>query len=80
MDLCPEAILDLGYADVVTMLFIIVPSLLGLSSQFFSLILELLGFFQFLPEGCYLLLGRSQLIIGLTQALPLILGLSLSAL
>ena len=86
-DLCPEGILGFGYADVVTMLFSLVPSLLGLYFcilslifQFFSLILELLGFFQFLLEGCYLLLGRSQLVIGLTKALPLILGLSLSAL
>ena len=69
------------------MLFNLVPRLLGLyfcllglSFQFFSLILEFLGFFQFLPEGCYLLLRRSQLVIGLTKALPLILDLSLSAL
>ena len=71
-DLYPEGILGLGYANVITMLFNLVPSLLGLyfclldlSSQFFSLILELLGFFQFLFEGYYLLLGRSQLIIDL---------------
>ena len=86
-NLCLEGILGLGYTDIVTMLFSLIPSplglyfcLLGLSSQFFSLILELLGFFQFLPENYYLLLGRSQLVIGLTKALPLILVLSLSAL
>ena len=41
---------------------------------------EPLGFFQLFPKGCHLFHGSSQLIIGLTQALPLILDLSLCAL
>ena len=68
------------------MLFDLVPSLLGLylyflglDSQLLSMTFELLGFFQFLLKGCQLLLGRNQLILGLTQKLPLLLGLPLSA-
>ena len=86
-DLCPESILNLGYTDIVTMLFSLVPSLLslyfcllGLSSQLLSMIFELLGFFQLLFKSGYFLFGRGQLILGLTQKLPLLLGLPLSAL
>ena len=86
-DLCPEGILGLCYADIVTMLFNLVPRLLGLyfcllglSFYFFGLIFEPLGFFQLLPKGCHLFPRSSQLIIGLTLVLPLILGLSLCAL
>ena len=76
------------------MLFSLVPSLLSLilsllglyfcllslSSQLLSMIFELLGFFQLLLKGCYFLFGRSQPILSLTQKLPLLLGLPLSAL
>ena len=86
-DLSSKGILILGHADVITMLFSLVPSLLGLylsllglSSQLLSMNFELLGFFQFFLKGCHLLLGRSQLIFGLTQKLPLLLSLPLSTL
>ena len=69
------------------MLFGLVPFLLNLglcllclSFCFLDLIFEPLGFFQLLPKGCQLLLRSSQLVIGLTQELPLILGLSLCTL
>ena len=87
VDLSSEGILILGHADVVTMLFSLVPSLfglylslLGLSSQLLRMTFELLGFFQFFLKGCHLFLGRSQLIFGLTQKLPLLLSLPLSTL
>ena len=86
-DLSSEGILILDHADVVTMLFNLVPSLLGLylsllglSSQLLSMTFELLGFFQFFLKGCHLLLGRSQLIFGLTHKLPLLLSLPFSTL
>ena len=86
-DLCSKGILSLGHTDVVTMLFNLVPSFLGLylclfslSPQLLSLIFKFLGFFQFLLKGSRLFLGRSQLILGLTQKLSLLLGLPFSAL
>ena len=86
-DLCPEGTLSLSYVDVVAILFGLVPFLLGLSLCllrlsfcFIGLIFEPLGFFQLLPKGCQLLLGSSQLVIGLVPELPLILGLSLCTL
>ena len=58
-DLCSKGILSLGHANIVTMLFSLVPSLLGLylcflslGSQLLSMTFELLGFFQFLLKGC----------------------------
>ena len=86
-DLCSEGILGLGYADVVAMLFSLIPCLLGLyfcllrlNFCLYGRIFEPLGFFQLLFKGCHLFPGSSQLIIGLMQALPLILGLSLCTL
>ena len=86
-DLCSEGNLNLGHADVVTMLFNLIPSFLGLylcllslSPQLLSLIFEFQGFFQFLLKGYHLLLRISQLILCLAQKLPLLLGLPFSAL
>ena len=57
-DLSSEGILNLDHVDVVTMLFSLVPSLLGLylsllnlGSQLLSMTFELLGFFQFFLKG-----------------------------
>ena len=86
-DLCPEGILGLNYADVVVMLFGLILFFLGLGSCllrlslcFPRLVFEPLGFFQLFPKGCQLLLGSSQLVIGLAHELPLVLGLSLCTL
>ena len=85
-DLCQEGVLGLNYADVVAMLFSLFSHLLGLYSRFlhlglcfFGLILKPLGFFQFFLERCQLFPGGSQLISGLAQAFPLVLGLPLHA-
>ena len=65
----------------------LVPSLLdlnlclfGLSFGFFNLILKSLGFFQLFLENCHLFLRSIQLISGLAQVLPLVLGLPLCTL
>ena len=86
-DLYLEGILGLSYVDVKAMLFGLVPFLLSLGLCllylgfcFLGLIFEPLGFFQLFPQGCQLLLGSSQLVIGLVLELPLILGLSLCTL
>ena len=86
-DLCPKGFLCLSYFEVVTLLLNLVPSLLDLnlclldlSFGFFSLILKPLSFFQLFLESCHLFPRSSQLISGLTQALPLVLNLPLHAL
>ena len=79
-DLCPKGILGLGYTDVVAMLFSLFPCLLGLYFCFLCLIFELLGFFQLFLKSCHLFPGSSQLISGLAQAFPLVLGLPLRTL
>ena len=86
-DLCPEGILGLSYANVIAMLFSLIPCLLDLyfclfylGFCFLSLIFESLGFFQLFSKDCHLFPRSSQLIIGLTQAFSLILGLSLCTL
>ena len=86
-DLYSEGILGLSYADVIAMLFGLVFFLLDLgfclfclSFCFLGLIFKPLGFFQLFPKGCQLLLGSSQLVIGLVPEFPLVLGLSLCTL
>ena len=86
-DLYPKGFLGLSYPEVVTFLLSLIPSLLGLNPRlldlsfgFFSLILKPLGLLQLFHEGCHLILRSLQLISGLAQALPLILGLPLRTL
>ena len=86
-DLCPKGFLSLSYPEVVTLLLSLIPGLLGLNPRllglrfgFFNLILKPLGLPQLFPEGCHLILRSLQLISGLAQVLPLILGLPLCAL
>ena len=54
--------------------------LLRLSLCFLRLVFEPLGFLQLFPKGHQLLLGGSQLVIGLTHELPLVLDLPLCTL
>ena len=79
-NLCPEGVLSLNHADVIAMLFGLILFLLRLNLRFLGLIFEPLSFFQLLPQSCQLLLGSSQLVIGLAQESPLSLGLSLCTL
>ena len=86
-DLCPEGIFGLSHANVVAMLLgLILYSLnlgfclLSLSLCFFYLVFELLSFLQLFPQSCQLLLGISQLVIGLACQLSLVFILSLCTL
>ena len=46
--------------------------LLCLSLYFLRLVFEPLGFLQLFPKGCQLLIGSSELVIGLTHEFPLV--------
>ena len=86
-DFCSESILGLGYVDVVAVLLSLISFSLGfslvlLSMQpcLFSLFFKFFGLLQLLLQSYRLLLGRSQLFLGLLCQLPLALGLRLSTL
>ena len=71
-DLYSKSVLSFSYADVVIVLFSLVPLLLGfdlvlpsLQFGFFGQVLKFVSLLQLLLQGCHLLLGRNQLPLNL---------------